>query len=104
MNDSGDKVELMACGKTGRALGCLASAKHRRACQRCPRVMNGTASVRLSFPSARCSSVGGFAAVGPAGGRYRPIAARATAQQHGTAARRAAANAGSATFSAYVGG
>ena len=39
MNDSGDKVELMACGKTGRALGCLASAKHRRACQRCPRVM-----------------------------------------------------------------
>jgi len=41
---------------------------------------------------------GGFAAVDPAGRRYRSIAAQSAAQQHAAAARRAAANAGSATF------
>ena len=55
-------------------------------------------SVRLSVPAA----CGGFAAVGEAGRKYRSIAARPAPQQHGAAARRAAANAGSATFSAYV--
>ena len=40
--------------------------------------------------------------MGPAGRRYRSIAARPAPQQHGAAARRAAANAGSATFSACV--
>ena len=46
---------------------------------------------------------GGFAAVGAAGKRYRSIASRPAPQQHGAAARRAAANAGSATFTADVG-
>jgi len=53
-------------------------------------------SVRLSVLFARAAACGGFAAVGPAGGRYRSIAARPAPQQ-----RRA--NAGSATSPAYVG-
>ena len=44
------------------------------------RISNGTLSVRLSIQSIQsvewCSSVRGFAAVGPAGRRYRSIAAR----------------------------
>jgi len=71
---------------------------------------NGTVSVPISV----CSSVslfnltaaaayGGFAAVGPVGRRYRSIAARQAPQQHGAAARRTAANVGSATFTADVG-
>jgi len=51
---------------------------------------NGTVSVRLSVPFARRCC--GCAVVGPANGRYRSIAAR-----------RSAANAGSATLSAGVG-
>jgi len=58
-------------------------------------------SVRLSVRSPAAAACGGFAAVGPAGSRYRSIAARSAPQQHGAAARRTAANAGSATFSAY---
>jgi len=49
------------------------------------------------------AACGGFAAVGLAGTRYRSIDARPAQQQHGAAARRAAANAGSATFTADVG-
>ena len=49
-------------------------------------------SVRLSVPFARYSSVR-FAAVGPAGRRYRPVVARPGS----------AANAGSVTFTADVG-
>ena len=63
---------------------------------RCP-------SDRLSAHSPAAAACGGFAAVGPAGRRYRSIAARPAPQQHRAAARRAAANAGSATFSADVG-
>ena len=59
-------------------------------------------SVRLSRSPA-AAACGGFAALGPAGRRYRSIAERPAPQQHGAAARRAAANAGSATFTAYVG-
>ena len=60
-------------------------------------------SVCLSHSPA-AAACAGFAAVGPAGRRYRSIAARPAPQpQHGAAARRAAANAGSATFSVYVG-
>jgi len=57
-------------------------------------------------PSVRpfvCPSVGGFAALGAASRKYRSIAARPAPQQHGAAARRKAANAGSATFTADVG-
>jgi len=54
----------------------------------------------LSVSFARCSIVGEFAAVGPAGRRYPSIAAWQAPQHHGAAARRAAANAGNATFSA----
>ena len=61
---------------------------------RCP-------SVCLSH-SPVVASCGGFAAVGPAGRRYRSIAARPALQQYGSAARRAAANAGSASFTAGV--
>jgi len=49
------------------------------------------------------AAYGGFAAVGPVGRRYRSIAARQAPQQHGAAARRTAANVGSATFTADVG-
>jgi len=60
----------------------------------------GRPSVCLSVPAfGRC---GGFAAVGPAGRRYRSIAARAALSSIPAAARRAAANAGSATLSAGV--
>ena len=59
-------------------------------------------SVALSYSPA-VAARSGFAAVGPVGRKYRLIAARLVPQQHGTAARRAAANAGSATFSAYIG-
>ena len=63
---------------------------------RCP-------SVCLSHSPA-AAACGKSAAVGPAGRRYRSIAVRPAPQpQHGAAARRAAANAGSATFSVYVG-
>ena len=61
---------------------------------RCPSVC-----LSHSLAAAACA---GFAAVGPAGRRYRSIAARPAPQQHGAAARRAAANAGSATFTADV--
>ena len=44
------------------------------------------------------AACGGFAAECPAGRRYRSIAARPAPQQHGAAALRTAANAGSATF------
>ena len=50
-------------------------------------------SVRLSLClslSPAAVAYGAFAAVGPAGRRYRSIAARSAPQQHGTAARRAA--------------
>ena len=67
------------------------------------------------YETARCPSVclsrspvaaacGGFAAVSPAGRIYRLLAARPAPQQHGAAARRAAADAGSATLAADVGG
>ena len=59
-------------------------------------------SVCLSHSPA-AAACGGFAAVGPAGRRYRSITARPARNQHGAAARHAAANTGSATFSAYVG-
>jgi len=55
-------------------------------------------SVSLSHSPA-AAACGGFAAVGPAG----RIAARPALQQHGTAARRATANAGSATFTTEAG-
>ena len=55
-------------------------------------------SLRLA-QSPAAAACGGFAAVGR---MYRLIAARTAPQRQGTAARRAAANAGSATFSAYV--
>jgi len=44
-----------------------------------------------------------FAAVGPAGRRYRSIDAWLAPQQHRAAVRHAAANVGRATFSAYIG-
>jgi len=44
------------------------------------------------------AACGGFAAECPAGRRYRSIVARPAQQQHGAAARRTAANAGSAAF------
>jgi len=62
----------------------------------------GTVSVRRSVSlshSPAAAACGGFAAVGPAG----RIAARPALQQHGTAARRATANAGSATFTTEAG-
>ena len=65
------------------------------------RYLSVFSSVRLSVRSPAAAACGGFAAVGPAGSRYRSIAARPAPQQHGAAARRTAANAGSATFSAY---
>ena len=60
----------------------------------CPhRICNGTVSIRLSVclshlstAAAECS---GFAAVGPAGRRYRSIAARPAPQQHGAQQRSA---------------
>ena len=52
--------------------------------------------------SPTAAACGGFAAVGPANRRHRSVAARPASQQHGAAARRAAANAGSATLSVYV--
>ena len=59
-------------------------------------------SVCLSHSPA-AATCGEFAAVGPAWKRYRSIAARPAPQQHAFAARRSAANAGSATFTADVG-
>ena len=62
-----------------------------------------TSLLRLLVGTGRivvCGACGGFAAVGPAGRRYRSIAARSMQQQQGAAARRAAANAGCATFTA----
>jgi len=59
-------------------------------------------SFRLSVPFAIGSSVQRVAAGVPAGMRYRSIAAQPAQQQHVTAAPPAAANAGSAKFSAYV--
>jgi len=50
--------------------------------------------------SPAAAACGGFVAVRPAGKRYRSIGAWQGSQQHGAAAWRAAANAGSATFSA----
>ena len=44
---------------------------------------NGTLSVCLSQLSIAAVARGRFAAVGPAGWRYRAIAARPTPQQHG---------------------
>jgi len=58
--------------------------------------------VRLSHSSA-AAACGGFAAEGPTDRRYRSIAARPAPQQHGAAARRSAAIAGSVTFTADVG-
>jgi len=63
-------------------------------------------SVRLiaRLSNSPAAAAGGmFAAVGQASKRYRSIVAQPVPQQHGAAARSAAANAGSATFSAYVG-
>ena len=63
-------------------------------------------SVRQSVPFARCSSVQRVCCCGLGGYRKcRWIAARpAPQQQHEAATRRTAANAGSATFSAYLQG
>jgi len=55
----------------------------------------GCLSACLSH-SPTTAACGGFAAVGPAGRRYQSIAAWPAPQQHGAAA----ANAGSATFTA----
>ena len=70
----------------------------------CPHSMRSRiyATVRCPSHSPAAAACGGFAAVRPAARRCRSIAARPVPQQHGAAARRAAANAGSATFSAYV--
>ena len=57
---------------------------------------NGTESVRQSYLSTAACRCGGFAAVGPAGMRYRSMAAAAGA----AAARRSGANASSVTLSA----
>jgi len=62
-------------------------------------------SVRLSVclsHSPAAAACSGVAAGVPAGIRYRSIAAQPAQQQHVTAAPPAAANAGSAKFSAYV--
>ena len=60
---------------------------------------NGTVSVHPLSQLPAAAACGGFAAVGPAGKRYRSTAARPAPQQHGAAA----ANAGSVTFTADVG-
>jgi len=60
-------------------------------------------SVRLSQHSAAARRCGRFAAVGPAGRRYRSIAARPGVSSTRAAARRTADNAGSGTSSADVG-
>jgi len=67
----------------------------------CSGTMSVRLSVRLSVPAIdRCGIPrGGFAAVGPAGRKYRSIVAAARCR---TAARRTAANAGSVTLSAGV--
>jgi len=62
-------------------------------------IYNGRVSVCLSVPSVDRCRWGGFAAVGPAGSRYRSIAAAAGCR----APQRSAANASSVTLSAYVG-
>ena len=56
-------------------------------------------SVCLSHSPA-AAACGGFAAVGPAGRRYRSIAARLAPQQRGTSVQRTAGNVGSATLTA----
>jgi len=58
-------------------------------------------SVCLSYRSTTGAACGGFAAERSAGRRYRTIAG-AGAQQHGDAARRIAANAGSAMLTAEL--
>jgi len=73
---------------------------------------NGTVSVRLTVClfqlSTAAAARGGFAAVGPAGRKYRSIAARPAPSSNGaaaarrTAARRPAAKARSVTFTAAV--
>ena len=66
----------------------------------------GRPSVCLSVCPSRHSATGrrcgGFAAVDPAGRRYRSIAAQPAVISSRAAARRAAANAGSATLSAVA--
>ena len=61
-------------------------------------------SVRVWRHTASARRCGGFAAVGPAASRYRSIAARPALSISRAAARRAAANANSATSPADVGG
>jgi len=79
---------------------------HQSSLARCPRSMRSRVYVTVRCPSvclfqsSAAAACGGFAAVGPAGRRYRWIAP----QQNGAAARHAAANAGSGTFTADVGG
>ena len=79
----------------------------------CPHSMQNRVYVAVRCPSV-CPSVclshspaatacGGFAVVSLVGRKYRSIAAWPAPQQHGAAARRAAENAGSATFTANVG-
>jgi len=59
-------------------------------------------SVCLShLPTAAACS--GFAAVGPAGRRYRSVATRSAPQQHGATAWCAAADVGSVVFTADAG-
>ena len=63
----------------------------------------GCPSTCLSLSSAEArSSVRRVCCCGSAGRRYRSIASRPEPQQHRAAARRSAANVGSATFSADV--
>ena len=70
---------------------------------------NGRVSIRLSVClsqlSAAAAACGGFAAVGPAGRRYRSIAAWPAPSNNGAAAaRRSVAKPSSVTFTAGVGG
>jgi len=75
---------------------------------------NAKVSLRLSVSLSRLSTAveayGGFAAVGPAGRRYRSTAARPAPSSNGAAAARhaaalwSAANASSVTFTAAVEG
>ena len=68
---------------------------------RCPSV---SLFVRPSVPFARCNSVRLVCCCGSGKNRkYRLIAARPAPRQHEVAARRSAANAGSATFTADLG-
>jgi len=59
-------------------------------------------SFRVSAHSPAAAACGGFAAVGQQGRKYQSIAAEPAPQQHGAKARRAAANAGGAMFTACI--